>query len=94
MIPPAFFFFLKIVFATWDLLCFHTIFRIIFSSSFLFLSFFALFPCDLVTIFSVLFGFLSLFLCVFLLYTHTHTYIYIYIYIYIYMNNYFKLVIS
>ena len=31
--PPVLFFFLKIILAIWDLLCFHTNFRIICSSS-------------------------------------------------------------
>ena len=33
VIPPVLFFFLKIVLAIWGLLCFHTNFRIICSSS-------------------------------------------------------------
>ena len=38
---------------------------VVFCSSSFFLSSFALFACDLMSIFSVMFGFLSLFLCIY-----------------------------
>ena len=73
---------------------------LVFCSSFLFHSSFALFHCDLMTIFSVIFGFLCLFyMCIyyiFLVCGYHEEYIqqHIYIYIFIYKTIYIVLLFS